>query len=120
MTSIKDLNFDEIALVSGGNGADSADRDRALRAARNARNASTSYGGQANGFQPNYAAGAAGANMYNDLSSNCGLAIMGGTAGLIGAVASRSITGAVSSITGMIAGCKPDSNAASKNGAPFR
>jgi hypothetical protein len=117
MSNIRELNFDEIALVSGGNGADSADRDRALRAQRQAR---TSYGAQANGFQPNYAAGAAGANMYNDLSSNCGLAMVAGTSGLVGAVASRSTTGAISSIAGMIAGCKPDSNAASKNGPPFR
>lgn len=37
MNSIKELSFDEIALVSGGNGADSAERDRQLNAARKAR-----------------------------------------------------------------------------------
>lgn len=117
MPNIKDLNFDEIALVSGGNGADSADRDRALRAARQAR---TSYGAQANGFQPNFAAGAAGANMYNDLTSNCGLGVITGVSGLAAAGASRSIGSAIASVASMIAGCKPDSNAASKNGPPFR
>lgn len=44
------------------------------------RAASTNYGGQANGFQPNIAAGMAGANLVNDVTSNCGLALLGGTA----------------------------------------
>lgn len=117
MSGIRELSLNEIAIVSGGEGhGTEVNRDR-----QEARlKGSTSYGGQANGFQPNYAAGAAGANMFNDLSSNCGLGMIGGAAGLAGAAASRSIAGAVSSIAGMVAGCKPDSKAASKNGPPFR
>lgn len=113
MTNIRELNFDEIAQVSGGGNA--GDHDRI-----SGRSASTNYGGQANGYQPNIAAGMAGANMYNDLTSNCGLALVGGAAGLTGAAATRSVTGAISSITGMIAGCRPSSNSDSKSGPPFR
>lgn len=114
MSDIRELSLSEIELVSGGNanGQDAGERSNYGR--------STNYGAQANGFQPNYAAGMAGANMYNDLSSNCGLAMLGGVAGLAGSAASRSVTGAVSSITGIIAGCKSDSKSASKSGAPFR
>jgi hypothetical protein len=78
MHNIKYLTFYEIAIVRGGNGVDSAERDRALRAAR------TTYGAQANGFQPNLAAGA---------------------------VATKSITAGISAVTGIIAGCKPDNHA---------
>ncbi|BFT82787.1 hypothetical protein AB5R26_003336 [Enterobacter mori] len=117
MSNIKELSFYEIALVSGGEGhGTEVNRDRREAQLRGG----IGYGAQANGFQPNRAAGVAGANMYNDLTSNCGLAMIGGVAGLGGAAATRSITGAISSITGMIAGCKPDSHAAAKNGPPFR
>lgn len=113
MSSIRELSFDEIAQVSGGGNAGDHERN-------SGRAASTNYGGQANGFQPNIAAGKAGANLVNDVTSNCGLALLGGTAGLAGAVASRSITGTISSITGMIAGCRPSSDSDSKSGPPFR
>lgn len=109
---MKELNFNDIKQVSGG-GRNGADHEP------NWRGASTNYGGQANGFQANYAAGAAGANMYHDLSSNCGLAMLGGTAGLVGAGVTRSITGVISSVTGMVAGCRADSQSASRNGPPF-
>lgn len=110
MNNIKELSPDEIALVSGGNANSNYERGR---------DASTNYGGQANGFQPNLAAGAAGANMYNDLTSNCGVAMTGGTAGLVGAAASRSPTAANGDITGMRAGCRNDSQVAAKSGPPF-
>lgn len=114
MPNIRELSFGEIDLVNGGEGHGTEfNRDR-----QDARNAATNYGGQANGFQPNLAAGAAGANMYNDLSSNCGLGLVGGGAGLVSAVATRSIATGISAITGIIAGCKSDST--SKNGPPFR
>ncbi|MGU3523724.1 hypothetical protein ACLBW2_11555 [Enterobacteriaceae bacterium C23F] len=122
MPNIKDLNFDEIALVSGGNGADSADRDRALRAARNARNGSTSYGGQANGLQPNYAAAGG--------TGSCGT---GTVAGLIGGIAAATVaTGGLAAGVGFVAGvatgmiggqCFPSGSSSSgsgKNGPPFR
>jgi hypothetical protein len=114
MADIRELSFDEIAQVSGGsaNGQNASDRNFG-------RTASTNYGGQANGYQPNISAGITGANMYNDLTSNCGLALVGGTAGLANAAASRSVTGAVSSIAGIIAGCRPDSSSNSKSGPPF-
>lgn len=85
MSSIRELSFDEIVQVSGGgaNGQNASDRSYG------GRSASTNYGGQANGFQPNISAGITGANMYNDLSSNCGLALIGGAAGLTGAAASK-------------------------------
>lgn len=118
MSGIRELSFDEIALVSAGsaNGQDAGERSNY---GRSDHSPSTNYGGQANGFQPNYAAGAANANMYNDLTSSCGLGLVGGGAGLVGAIATRSITAGISAITGIIAGCKSDSNAASKNGPPF-
>ena len=117
MSGIRELSLNERAIVSGGEGhGTEVNRDRQEARSKG----STSYGGQANGFQPNYAAGAAGANMFNDLRSTCGLGMIGGAAGLANAAVTRSITGAITSVTGMIAGCSPDSKAASKNGPPFR
>ncbi|WBM72670.1 hypothetical protein OH773_10710 [Buttiauxella sp. WJP83] len=103
MSSIRELSFDEIALVSGG-GANGQDNNE--RSNYGGNSARTGYGGQANGFQPNYAAGAAGANMYNDITSNCGIGIAGGLMGLGASVASRSIAGAGSAVAGMIGSCK--------------
>lgn len=113
MAGIRVLSFDEIAQVSGGGNAGDHEHYH------NGRSGSTTYGGQANGFQPNISAGLTGANMYNDLKSNCGLAMIGGTAGLANAAATRSVTGAITSITGMIAGCRADSGSKSKDGPPF-
>lgn len=111
MSEIRELSFDEIAIVSGGgNAGDHDDRN-------SGRAASTNYGGQANGFQPNISAGLTGANLVNDLKSNCGLAMIGGTAGLAAAAAGKSAAGAISALTGIIAGCRNDS--ASKSGPPF-
>ncbi|WPU22500.1 hypothetical protein RI049_21115 [Cedecea neteri] len=115
MSEIKELNFEEIAMVSGGNANSNYEN-----ASSRGRRGSTNYGGQANGFQPNLAAGAAGANMYNDLTSNCGLVMIGGTASLIGATVSRSPTTAIGAVTSMIAGCRNDSRSSSKSGPPFR
>lgn len=112
MLSIRELSLDEIAMVSGGNANSNYERG-------DSRGSRTNYGAQANGFQPNLAAGVAGANMYNDLTSNCGLAMIGGTAGLAGAVASKSPSGVIGAITGMIAGCRNDSQSSSKSGPPF-
>jgi hypothetical protein len=112
MSNIRVLSFGEISQVSGGGKESEHDYHR--------HSGSTNYGGQANGFQPNISAGLTGANMYNDLSSNCGLALVGGSAGLANAAATKSVTGAITSIAGMIAGCRPDSGSKSKNGPPFR
>lgn len=112
MSGIKELSFDAISMISGG-GRNSESSDR-----RDA-NRGTNYGAQANGFQPNISAGLTGANMYNDLNSNCGLAMVGGAAGLASAAATRSLGSAIASVTGMIAGCRNDSQSSSKNGPPF-
>lgn len=111
MSNIRELSFDEIAQVSGGGNAGDHEQRAGV----------TNYGGQANGFQPNISAGLTGSNMYNDLTSNCGLAMVGGAAGLAGAAASKSVSGAISAIAGMIAGCRPDpsSSSNSKNAPPF-
>lgn len=79
---MKELSLSEVAQVSGGGNAG----DRLERG----RTALTNYGGQANGFQANYAAGAAGANLTHDLTSPCGAALVGGFASIAGAALSRS------------------------------
>lgn len=116
MSTLRELSFNEVELVNGGgnNGQNASDRHYG------GNNARTNYGGQGNGYQLNISAGITGANMANDLSSNCGLAMIGGSAGLIGAAVSKSITGAISAVTGIIAGCRPDSSSKSKSDSPFR
>lgn len=111
---MKELNLNEVALVSGGgNAGDRLDRGRT---------ASTSYGGQANGFQPNYAAGKAGANLMNDLTSACGAALVGGITGVAGAALSRSF--AQVGLTALGAGAAINSacgnNKSSGTRTPFR
>ncbi|MCS5452280.1 hypothetical protein ACJVQT_20220 [Enterobacter huaxiensis] len=113
MSNIRELSFDELAQVSGG--GNSGDHDRNF-----GRAASTNYGGQANGFQPNYAAiGGTG---------SCG---PGTVAGLVGGIAAATVaTGGLAAgigfvggvATGMIGGqCFPSgsSSSNSKNGPPF-
>jgi hypothetical protein len=91
MSNIRELSFDEIALVSGGEGhGTEVARDR-----QDSRNrASTSYGGQANGFQPNYAAAGG--------TGSCG---PGTVAGLVGGIAAATVaTGGLAAGVGFVGG----------------
>ncbi|SUW62580.1 Uncharacterised protein [Buttiauxella agrestis] len=115
MSGIRELSFDEIALVSGGsaNGQDAGERSNYGN-----NNARTSYGGQANGFQPNYAA--SGHGLLDGVSRDCLTSMAIGTANVVAAGASRSITGfgtaAASALNDIGKTCN-DNN--SRSGPPF-
>lgn len=108
---MKELSLNDIAQVSGGgNSGDRLDRGRTP---------STNYGGQADGFQSNKAAGGTG---------GCGT---GTVAGLVGGLAAAGVaTGGLAAgigfvgglASGMIGGqCFPSgSSSSSRNGPPFR
>lgn len=109
MSRIKELILDEIALVSGGESMMSA-------ANRGTTRGSTSYGGQANGFQPNYAAAGS-----SGITKECAAAIATGALGVVGSLPSRNAVsiGSAMAVAGISIGATCD-QAKSKSGSPFR
>lgn len=84
MSVIRNLSVDEIEMVSGGNANSNYERN-------DHSSGSTSYGGQANGFQPNYAA--SGYGLLDGISRDCLTSLGLGAANAVAAGAARSMTG---------------------------
>ncbi len=115
MSKIRELNVDEMALVSGGNANSNFEGDHSRH-----RGASTHYGGQANGFQSNYAAA--------NGTGSCG---PGTVAGLISGIAAATVaTGGLTAAVGFLGGMASGmiggqcfssgaSSSGSKSGPPF-
>jgi hypothetical protein len=116
MSNIRELNFDEIAIVSGGESMMSA----ANRGDHIGHQASTNYGGQANGFQSNVSAGLTGANMYNDVTSPCGASIIGGMTSIAGSALSGNAASIGLSAIGAATSIASTCNFNSSSNTPFR
>lgn len=116
MANIRELSLDEIALVSGGESMMSA----ANRGYNIGRKGSTNYGGQANGFQSNISAGLTGANMYNDVLSPCGAAIIGGITSVAGAALTGNAAAIGLAALGSSASIASTCSNNSRSGPPFR
>jgi hypothetical protein len=85
MSSIRELSFDEIASVSGGNGADSADRDRALR--------NKSTGSSGNNSNKIYSSPSTTYCVDNMLVGAAGGAVLGGFPGAVVGLATGAYAG---------------------------
>lgn len=108
---LKEMTKAEMQLIGGaGDGNNGGDRDHSR----------SSYGAQANGFQPNWAA--KGHGLFQDASRPCPSAIINGVLGVGSALASRNATAigimATAAFVNIGGQCNKDSGR--DRGVPFR
>jgi len=115
MKGMRELTFEEISQVSGGN-ANSNYEGGASRGS--SAMSGVGYGAQANGYLPNTAA--AGHGLLNDLQNPCVAASASGGIAVAGAIASRSPSGIASAVGSAAIGIGSTCNKPSSGGAPFR
>lgn len=112
MSNIRELSFDEIASVSGGNGHSNYGDGRSS----SSYSGGIGYGAQANGFLPNRAAA-----VGSGISKECAAGIATGALGVIGSIPSRNAISIGSAVAAAGIGIASTCNKPStKNSPPFR